>query len=411
MRKIITLSILLISFISCKDSLKEFGREMTTETRLEIEAKALKNLCSNSEVKNIIISSIKEEMIVNLTMHKMEGDLNFASLFLEPLQQYSETDLSETLRNKMESEIRKYLNEQHTKLDPNEIQIVKESISQVDNNFKNINGTRPTAIDEELKTCDCKGNLELQNGYDYSFEYSVQETDTHFFTELYGFSQTHFQDLVNYMDLEKKESKLSIGEKKVENIYSSKSKQDTTPLEGEGFSSQVKEGIYLVNVEKAYFHTEPNLKSKRKSYLIKGDKIRITEFHKDHIFGYGSYRNGKGTESSGWLKMSDLSVQQEQNFTYNTILKYRNENNEPILVETIPTDVEVKVNSNKVSVNLGFGDIDYLVDFQERDLENSEIVYYNCYSKEDKNDKYLIALRPNDISVITDSQMLIFTSK
>ncbi len=403
MRKIFTLSILLISFISCKDSLKEIGREITTETRLEIEATALKNLCSNSEVKNIVISSIKEEMIVNLTMHKMEGDLNFASLFLEPLQQYSEKDLSENLRNKMESEIRKYLNEQHTKLDPNEIALIKESISQVDYNFKNINGTRPTAIDEELKTCDCKGNLEFQNGYDYSFEYSVQETETHFFTELYGFSEIYFEDLVNYMDLEKKG-------KKVVN-YSSESAKDVKSLENEKFSTQLEKGIYLVNVEKAFFHSEPDLESKKKSYLIKGDEIRITQFYKDHIFGFGTYRNSKGKESSGWLKMSDLNFQKEQNFTYNTILKYRKENNEPILVETIPTDVEIKVNSNKVSINLGFGDIDYMVDFQERDLDNSEIIYYNCYSKEDKNDKYLIALRPEDISVITDNQMLTFTSK
>lgn len=406
MKKFFTFLIFIISLSSCKDSLKKMGREMATETRTENE---LKKLCSNSEVKNIIISSIKEEMIVNLTMYKMEGDLNFASLFLEPLQQYSDKDLSQNLRNKMEAEIRKFLNGQETNLDPNEISIIKESLKQVDYNFKELNGTRPTNLEPDLKKCDCKGNLELINDYNYSFEYSVQETDTHYFTELLGFSEIEFEELVNYLNLKGVEKNSKIDE---ENLYEEQEKMDDNQLWKENKTTS-KIGNYTVKSDKSPFYAEPSSENKKTAYLVKGDKIKISKISENGIYGFGVFENKSGQLTKGWHKLNNLSYTNNllDKYKFNQVLQFDRVDNEPVFNKEIPTNAIIEISERTISVNLGFGNIIYQIISQNKDLENPSITIYDCFEKNDPDTKCMFSVRENNIVMVKENEMFQFINR
>lgn len=68
-------------------------------------------------------------------------------------------------------------------------------------------------------------------------------------------------------------------------------------------------GEYVVTAPKAYFHKTPNASSKLKTYVLKGDKVRLDI---DRIGAskqnwlYVDFTNKAGKETSGFIQLSDL---------------------------------------------------------------------------------------------------------
>jgi len=57
--------------------------------------------------------------------------------------------------------------------------------------------------------------------------------------------------------------------------------------------------IRIVNSEKAFFHEQPNISTKKRSYLIQGDEVTVYDKRKDWL--YTIYNN-----ISGWLYEKDM---------------------------------------------------------------------------------------------------------
>lgn len=70
-----------------------------------------------------------------------------------------------------------------------------------------------------------------------------------------------------------------------------------------------KSGLYKVIANKAFFYIEPQEATKKSSYLIKGNKVVIKNYKGN--FGYVEYRNTQGKITKGWLKLSDISLIEE----------------------------------------------------------------------------------------------------
>ena len=62
--------------------------------------------------------------------------------------------------------------------------------------------------------------------------------------------------------------------------------------------------VMTVVVARAYFYSRPDIKSKRKAYIVKGQKVNITKLQGNFV--YGNYTNDKGVATIAWLKKSDL---------------------------------------------------------------------------------------------------------
>ena len=60
----------------------------------------------------------------------------------------------------------------------------------------------------------------------------------------------------------------------------------------------------MVVVEKAYFYTEPNESTKRKGYLVKGERFMGQKT--ENGFVYTEFTNPAGKQSVGWIKLSDI---------------------------------------------------------------------------------------------------------
>lgn len=66
-------------------------------------------------------------------------------------------------------------------------------------------------------------------------------------------------------------------------------------------------GSYQVNgvvTDRAYFHEEPDLTTKKKSYLTDIDNFKVEKINRD--FGYVEFTNSKGNVTKGWLNMEEL---------------------------------------------------------------------------------------------------------
>lgn len=61
--------------------------------------------------------------------------------------------------------------------------------------------------------------------------------------------------------------------------------------------------IRIVSNEKAYFYNNPDEKEQGKSYIVKGDVLRIFELEGDWV--RGEYHGSQGV-TTGWIKESDL---------------------------------------------------------------------------------------------------------
>lgn len=61
---------------------------------------------------------------------------------------------------------------------------------------------------------------------------------------------------------------------------------------------------YIVNQSKAYFYSNPNKNSRKKTYLLYGAKIFVSDETQDFIFT--SFTNTDGITSQGWVLKSDI---------------------------------------------------------------------------------------------------------
>lgn len=61
---------------------------------------------------------------------------------------------------------------------------------------------------------------------------------------------------------------------------------------------------YYTVTTKTFFHDSPNEYDKRKGYLTQGEVVYIEKIQNG--FGYTEFTNAKGQISKGWLKMTDL---------------------------------------------------------------------------------------------------------
>ncbi len=74
---------------------------------------------------------------------------------------------------------------------------------------------------------------------------------------------------------------------------------------------------FLVVTDKAYFHNEPDQSTKRRGYLVNGE--RFTGVRIENDFVYTLFTNAKGIETSGWIKITDVKkneVEENSSPTY-----------------------------------------------------------------------------------------------
>lgn len=56
--------------------------------------------------------------------------------------------------------------------------------------------------------------------------------------------------------------------------------------------------------EKAFFYEQPDVNTKSKKYIIKGDSVLISDFKNDFFFG--TFTNQSGKTTTGWLRLDDI---------------------------------------------------------------------------------------------------------
>ena len=65
-------------------------------------------------------------------------------------------------------------------------------------------------------------------------------------------------------------------------------------------------GLITVTSDRAYFHSNPNVASKRNAYIIKGQGGTFTKV--ENNFGFLRFTNTNGVVTEGWLKISDTKA-------------------------------------------------------------------------------------------------------
>lgn len=68
-------------------------------------------------------------------------------------------------------------------------------------------------------------------------------------------------------------------------------------------------GEYRVNVNKSFFHNEPDVATRRNAFLSKGDPV--TAYDDQGSFVYTEFTNSRGQTSKGWLAKNDLLTADE----------------------------------------------------------------------------------------------------
>lgn len=79
----------------------------------------------------------------------------------------------------------------------------------------------------------------------------------------------------------------------------------------------IKDEQFLVVTDKAYFHNEPDQSTKRRGYLVNGE--RFTGVRIENDFVYTLFTNAKGIETRGWIKITDVKkneVEENSSPTY-----------------------------------------------------------------------------------------------
>lgn len=64
---------------------------------------------------------------------------------------------------------------------------------------------------------------------------------------------------------------------------------------------------FKVKSSKAYFHTNPDVKSKRRSYMISSERVHLA-LKDSNDFIYTEYQNQANRRSKGWLRKKDLEI-------------------------------------------------------------------------------------------------------
>jgi hypothetical protein len=65
-------------------------------------------------------------------------------------------------------------------------------------------------------------------------------------------------------------------------------------------------GLITVTTDRAYFHSTPNVVSKRNAYIVRGQGGTFTKI--ENNFGYLRFTNDKGVVTEGWLQVSDTKA-------------------------------------------------------------------------------------------------------
>lgn len=66
-------------------------------------------------------------------------------------------------------------------------------------------------------------------------------------------------------------------------------------------------GTYIINADNnilVHFYTEPNIKTKRKSYFSTSDTVYVSEIQNG--FGYIEHENDRNQKSKGWIKLENM---------------------------------------------------------------------------------------------------------
>ena len=159
-----------------------------------------KDNCSNEVVKKLVTQSIKEQLSINLVLLKKESAFNFSSYLLKDLEVLVGDVSKQSLSNEYRIEVEKVLNNRISSLNSEDIIIIKKSTEQIEQNFKSISHNRITEENKDLNICKCKASIEFNNGYNYDFAYSVQETETHYYTELINMFEFNFIEILKNLD-------------------------------------------------------------------------------------------------------------------------------------------------------------------------------------------------------------------
>ncbi|AMR33998.1 hypothetical protein A0256_22385 [Mucilaginibacter sp. PAMC 26640] len=105
---------------------------------------------------------------------------------------------------------------------------------------------------------------------------------------------------------------LSIVQGKIKALFNSCSTDHLTD-DFNGFYNKITDAVtgdYVVTAPKAYFYRSPNLISKLKTYVLKGDKVRLDidrvgASKQNWLYVY--FTNKAGKETAGFMPMSNLS--------------------------------------------------------------------------------------------------------
>ena len=73
----------------------------------------------------------------------------------------------------------------------------------------------------------------------------------------------------------------------------------------ESYINPVRNSYHRINSKKAYFHSSPDIKTRKTSFLINGDVIDILDESK--YFIYTEFINTRGVKTIGWILKSDIS--------------------------------------------------------------------------------------------------------
>lgn len=104
---------------------------------------------------------------------------------------------------------------------------------------------------------------------------------------------------------------LSIVQGKVKALFAN-CVSDHLPVNFNGLYNKISDAVaggYEVTVPKAYFYQKTNKGSKRKAYLIKGDKVTIDMQNiaaNNKEWGFVSYMNKAAKETTGYMLLSEL---------------------------------------------------------------------------------------------------------
>ena len=101
----------------------------------------------------------------------------------------------------------------------------------------------------------------------------------------------------------------------------------------------------------------------------------------------------------------EMNLTDEPNLLlYNTIQNFTIVNDKPELQKTLPTAVTIKQTNEIISVDLGFGEMEYVIYKNvPSEIGDDNERHYECYKKGDINHTYLISFFPGATTMFNDT--------